>query len=166
MRRLALVAASLVLAACMKQLPAPPAPRTGTDVTAPLAKVWDAVIDDFAERNIPVRTMDRASGFISAEPLRTGTRATFGTSPSKLADCGRTPVGTYLQPTMATYNVLVRGDSMRALVTATVRWTTPTPGQVGSVTECSTTGSWEAAFEDAVKARAEGAVTAAAPRQP
>lgn len=152
MRRPVLAAFALVTASCASVPPAPPVQRTGTDVAAPFGKVWDAVIDDFARQNIAIRTMDRASGFISAEPMRVS-NGDSGRQPHPMADCGQLMMGMYNWPTMATYNVLVRGDSTRAVVRTTVRWTTP---QANTVNECSTKGVWESRFEADVKARAEG----------
>ena len=101
------------------------------------------MIDAFAERNIPIRTMERASGFISTEQLAAGS----GTG--SLADCG-SMLGLKLPAHRATYNVIVRGDSAQSTAKATVRWVNEGRG------ECVSTGEWETGFELRVKARAEG----------
>ncbi|HET8624373.1 MAG TPA: hypothetical protein VFM14_12490, partial [Gemmatimonadales bacterium] len=67
------------------------------------------------------------------------------------ADCGRFN-GRRLLPTHAIYNVLVRGDSERSTVKATLRWTRITND--GTET-CATLHRWEAALEERVKQRAE-----------
>ncbi|MGH9897071.1 MAG: hypothetical protein ACREA0_34765, partial [bacterium] len=54
---------------CGYQPPAPPMPRDATEVTASFGRTWDAVIDEFADRNIPIRTIERASGLIATELL-------------------------------------------------------------------------------------------------
>lgn len=148
------VVALVLLAACTITPPAPPTPRSGTAVAASFGKSWDAVIDIFAERNIPIKTVDRASGIIVAEPQSVATRI------DSLADCG-TVIGRAIYPDRATWNVLVRGDSTRSTVKATVRFTQGgTPGDPQLV-ECSTRGIWETALEQGVKANAERKVSGA-----
>ena len=127
--------------------PAPPAPRTGTDVLASRDKAWDAVIEVFAEKNIQVRTMEKASGFIAAEPGAVGQKG--------LADCGKA-IGVPLIPDRATYNVLVRGDEKQSSVKVTVRFTQGGRAQFDQLVECSSLGVWESSFEERVKAIAEG----------
>ncbi len=135
-----------------------------------MGRTWDAVIDQFAERNIPIRTIERVSGLIVTDDL------TVGTDGYWWADCGRiTGVSTvrrkkqsptaesndssratnasHLGPTRATYNILVRGDSLESTVKATVRWTHVSEKAV--VKECTTNHSWERGLEEEVKKGAE-----------
>jgi hypothetical protein len=105
------------------------------------------VIDLFAERNIPIKNMERASGFITTDVLAAARGDTVN------ADCGRA-LGIAAFPTNATYNVLVRGDSTTSTVRATVRWVRSS-SQFGVLTECSSRGIWETALEAQVKDRAE-----------
>jgi hypothetical protein len=174
--RLAL-SALFLLAGCVSSKytpPEPPAPRNATSVNASQGRTWDAVIDVFADRNIPIRNMERVSGLIVTEELRI-----FDTA-STFADCGRVPLGygerpkrkkgepqqkgRQLSPTRAAYNVLVRGDSSASTVKATVRWTGPGTVQTGMV-ECATKGVWEPVVEAEIKRRAESENTAVAPSQ-
>jgi hypothetical protein len=103
------------------------------------------VIDEFADRNIPIATIERASGLIATEQLSVGSDARGE------ADCGRLN-GRRLLPTHAIYNVLVRGDAARSTVKATMRWIRVT--NEGAET-CATLHRWEAALEDRIKQRAE-----------
>ncbi len=112
-------------------------------VAAAFTKTWNAVIDQFAEDNIPISTMERESGFIATSNLRVGADGFFW------AECGKT-MGAPITPAYATYNVVVRGDSARSTVRVSARWTTSDGGP------CSTTGKWEAAIEADVRDRAEG----------
>jgi hypothetical protein len=137
-----------LLTACYGKPPAPVAPRSATVVNTSQTRTWDAVIDVFAERNIPIKNMDRSSGFIATDPL--------GTRGAKAAwyDCGTDMMQAPVSSNLATYTVLVRGDSTKSTVKATVRYTTL--GENNAVVECSSKGIWEHTFEDDVKVRAEG----------
>ena len=115
-------------------------------------QTWDAVIDVFAGRNIPIRTIDRASGLIVTDALGVGDNGTAW------ASCG-TQGGKVLAPDRATYNVLVRGDSAEATVRTTVLWSRT---EEHAVPECTSTYIWERALETDVKARAERQVRLAA----
>ena len=140
-----LVGAVLSSACSAYKPPAPPTPREATEVAASMGNTWDAVIDMFAARNIPIRTIERASGIIATDQLSVGDEG------FRWADCGQHN-GTTLSPDAAIYNVLVRGDSTSAVVKATVRWTRT---NASSVIECSTSHIWERELETAVKARAQ-----------
>jgi hypothetical protein len=142
-----LVVAAILAVSCVGySAPDPPSPRGATDVNASLGRTWDAVIDLFAARLIPIRTIERASGLIVTDQLRVGPEG------REWADCGKTSAGRY-RPNYATYNVLVRGDSTRASVKATVRWVYS--DLKGKALDCSTTHVWEMALEQGVKTRAE-----------
>jgi hypothetical protein len=149
-----LALALALCAACLQYTPpAPPPPSEATNVRASFGQTWDAVIDEFADRNIPIRTIERASGLVATEQL------TVPLSAAGDADCGR--VGTYppRAPTHAIYNVLVRGDSVRSTVKVTMRWM-----YIAEKTsiECSTRRRWEQALEDTARLRAERVAAAAA----
>lgn len=157
-----LLLSGLLVAGCIQSVPpAAPSAHQATAVAASFGRTWDAVIDDFAANNIPIRTVERASGFISAEPVRVPltTRNGYARTPDPNADCGSTTILGYAQPTEATYNVLVRGDSAAATVRATVRWRRAPGGEAPTV-DCTTRGAWEQAFEATVKRRAESPATA------
>src|SRR5689334_6312594 len=63
--------------------PPPPEPREATHVDASMGRTWDAVIDQFAARNIPIRTIERASGLIATDQLTVGREGYWW------ADCGK-----------------------------------------------------------------------------
>lgn len=135
--------------------PAPSVQREFATVRAPLAKTWDSVVDVFADQNIPIRTLDRSSGLIIAEPIKVG-RTT-----DKLADCG-SDMGIPAVPTDVTYNVRVRGDSSTSMVKVTARWVRVGAGRgLAGMSkepvseECGSTGIWEAQLERNIQARAE-----------
>jgi hypothetical protein len=138
--------AVLASACSAYQPPPPPTPREATEVAASMGRSWDAVIDMFAARNIPIRTIERVSGIIATEQLAVGDEG------KDWADCGEDN-GTVLAPNFATYNVLVRGDSVNSRIKATVRWTLET--SPSSSIECSTRHVWERELEQQAKGRAE-----------
>jgi hypothetical protein len=132
----------------------PIGPRESTSVEAAFGKTWDAVIDYFAERNVPISNMDRASGFIAVEQLPVGRDGTLWASCQTLS-------GYEVAPTHAVYNIVVRpagGDSSAATVRMTVRWTR-TYQQIGggyATQVCLTKGTLEDRIESAIKERADG----------
>jgi hypothetical protein len=141
-----------------------PTPSAGTEVAASFSATWDAVIDVFAERNIPIKTLDRQSGFIVAEDARVVIPPTPVQSPMRRsgnptpvpegqdwADCGAF-MGTKWQPNRVIYNILVRGDSTRAMVRANATWWHDRTSEFSE--QCATRGVWEAGLEKSVRARA------------
>ena len=149
-----LAAVLVLLPACHQYQPPPPAePRDATSVSASMDETWDAVIDLFASRNIPIRTIERASGIIATEGLSVDSADGL-----KWADCGR--VGPKSIPANnAIYNVLVRGDSANSSVRATVRWARLSSKE-GDL-ECTSNYIWERSLEQEVQERAEAAHIAA-----
>ena len=130
-------------------------PRAATTVDAPFDRVWLATVDVFAERNIPIRTMDRASGFISSDELNLSDPASSSVA---WADCG-TVDGEPVLPDKAVYNIRVRGDSTRTTVQVTVRWSgLVNLAMMGTIErkDCASKGTWEGQVELAIKTRAEG----------
>jgi hypothetical protein len=124
--------------------------RTPTVVNASFTRTWSAMIDVFAERTIPLRTLDRASGFAATEEMSVDGSTRWG-------DCGSDAVHGQVGPRHAIWNVRVKGDSTTATVLVTVRWWL-FRGMGGSETrriDCVTTGAWERAAEADIKARAE-----------
>ncbi len=148
MMRLCLAFVLLCTACNSYRAPLPPEPRDATHVRASAGQTWDAVVDLFAARDIPIRTSERPFGFVATEDLPVGTEG------RTWADCG-TLNSVHVGPEHAIYNVLVRGDSASSSVKATVRWTSM-PTHSGII-ECSTSHAWEEAFEAEVKLHAEGA---------
>jgi hypothetical protein len=153
----ALVAVLFIVTACGGYRPPDaPEPRDATRVDASVTRAWDAVVEQFATRNIPIRTVERASGLIVTDQLAVGREG------RSWADCGKAHGRAY-RPNAASYNVLVRGDSSAATVKATVRWTLA--DLKGNSVQCVTTHTWEREFEALVKEQAEAApsATTAAP---
>lgn len=141
-----------VILACMRTIPpAPPVPRDAMNVAAPFDRTWSAVIDVFAAKNIPIRTLDRSSGFIATDRLSVGS-GTLGREPHPYADCGSAQLLGYYPPTDATYNIRVKGAASSSTVQVNVLWVSTIPP---SSPQCSTKGVWETELESAIKARAE-----------
>jgi hypothetical protein len=137
--------------------PAPAVSRSGTAVSASFGKTWDVVVGIFAERNIRIQTIDRASGLIVAQPQRVGLAPDAA---DRLADCGTmSNGGAHLYPTDAVWNVYVRGDSSASTIRATINfvWMNPmrTLAAASAAQPCETRGVWEQDFEQRVKATVE-----------
>ena len=132
----------------------PPAPvREATTVGVSVGQTWDAVIDRFAEDKIPIRLLDRASGFVATLPMPVPPSMN---READWADCGTAPFVGRLYPTEVSYNIVVRGDGTRSIVKASVRWVTDLGSEdYTAERECTTTGNWEAALEEGIAARAE-----------
>jgi hypothetical protein len=145
-----LVIIYLAISGCSPVPPAKVAPRAGTPVATSQSKTWDVVIQLFEERNLPIKNMDRASGFIATDALGVPLAQVPG------VDCGKSEVHVANLPRTATYSVFVRGDSSSSSVKAAVRWTSQSNDKQKLLLECTTTGAWESAFEHDVKTRAEG----------
>ncbi|HEX9346590.1 MAG TPA: hypothetical protein VF919_03375 [Gemmatimonadales bacterium] len=168
-RMMPLVALGLV--GCVTYAP----PQTSAPATLPPAPVrasfdrtWSTVIDFFADNAIPVKTIDRASGYIAAERIGAGNNA-------KWADCGKLSGalmsekggGGPVAPQQALFNVRVRGDSVASTVQVVVRWTAVAAAQVVSSgfgsrpsnsydqTVCVTTNVWEREAIREITRRAE-----------
>jgi len=112
------------------------------------------VIDAFASRNIPIRTLDKSSGLIVAEMARVP--MTDRDKPSPYADCGHAGGGAiranYAHPDRAIYNILVRGDSTSSSVRVTTSYFT---GEGRNTIDCASTGAFEGDVEATIKQRAE-----------
>jgi hypothetical protein len=126
-------------------------------VRASFERTWIAVVDQLAERFIPIRTIDRSSGLVVAEESRVGRvgrdTASMLVPAHPWADCG-SRAGDQLQPTEAIYNIRVRGDSTSSIVIMTVRFSTRASA-VNSPEECSTRGVLEREVEGLIRDRAE-----------
>ena len=118
-------------------------------MAASFAKTWDAVIDVFAERNIPLRTLDRSSGFAATDELGADGSARW-------ADCGSDAIHGDVGPRHAIWNVRLKGDSAAALILVTARWWMfRGKGTNGTRIDCVTTGAWERDAESAIRDRAQ-----------
>jgi hypothetical protein len=165
MKQLVYAAVLTLVGACAHPIPpGAPVEREIASVDASFGRTWDAVIDQFAAENIPIRTIERASGFIATEtqsvPLPPYDQ---WKAPNPLADCGRDANRLYTPPSEVVYNVVVRGDSTRSTVHVTARWMASggprplfaAPAVRSDRVECSSRGRWEYDFEQDVKARAQ-----------
>lgn len=161
MRRGFLAVLVVVVPACYRyHPPAALSPREPTRVEASFGRTWDAVIDVFADQNIPISTMERVSGFIAAQrgsiPLALENERSLALA---IADCGRFGPSP-LFPWAAVYNVVVRGDSAASTIKVTASYASmgalaTNPKRVTVRTECASRGVFEDATETVIRARAE-----------
>lgn len=178
-----LVGLAVALPACSVKYrtPAPAPVRTPATVNASFDRTWEAVVSYFADRNISIRTIEKASGIIVAEPAianvhnRRDIPYTNGKinktlqSPPVYADCGGPDVkpdanGNYsppffqYDPNTAVYNLRVLGDQTKSSVQANVRYTTlgnAPANTLNAGTECASTGKWEEEIQAYIKQKAE-----------
>jgi hypothetical protein len=136
-------------------------PRDSRTVYASFGKTWDAVIDVFASQNIPISTMERASGFIAAERTSWRLASLFDRDyVLRLSDCGRYGPNPYL-PTAALYNIVVRGDGSASTVKVTTTYTSTgafytNPTRISPTRlECTSRGVFEDSVEVTIKQHAE-----------
>lgn len=176
--RRACLALLLPLMACVTYVPPTPAAlRAGTPIAASRDSTWEAVVSYFAERNIPIRTIEKASGIIVAElltfnltnrePVRDAKSGKVRRDPGGdplmgeaiYADCGRFSYQR-LNPTTATFNVRVTGGATRSTVQVNMLYkhaTLATARAAPTVYDCASTGKFESDLEQQVRMRAEGA---------
>src|SRR4051794_27570473 len=96
----------LGITACVKP-PAPALRSQGTVVNSNFEKSWLAAVATFEEKGIQIRTMDHASGYLSAS----GIPVKDSKAPAGVYDCGKNALGVKEPATVATYNVLVRAQA-------------------------------------------------------
>jgi len=145
------------------------APVREVTIAVPFENTWQALIDVFAQNQIPIRTIDRSSGLLVADPLRfnlrnfsssyTGKMGSLVTSDYLYADCGNASTVKY-NPTFARFNAQVRqrGDSSVLRVNVSYEWTPGTDFErsIESQVErkvCISTGKWESEIIDAIVSR-------------
>ncbi len=123
-------------------------PIAPAGINASFDRTWDVVIDVLSEGNIPVKTLDKASGYVMAEVADVGS-----SEEDALADCGgwmRMRL-TALGPMIARYNILVRGDSTTSTVKVRAEFT-----KTGrSRWNCPSKNTFETKFQSYVKEKAE-----------
>ena len=157
-RRTVTLAALLVVSACAssgQQLqtqvttalgPEPGAPGP-IAIAAPVARIWDALVETGAARQWTPATLDRSSGMYQSGPI-SFEQWNFVAKHAVGNDCGS--AGSSNGPILGTLTMLVRGDSTRGTIDVSARLV----DQRGN--ECRTTGRWERTVWREVKARAEG----------
>jgi hypothetical protein len=156
MRRLTVISSLLAIAGCgSNYFAATPAPeRPVVQVAVPFDKSWDAVIDVFAKRALPIATIDRSSGLIVASPLSVTQK-----NADLWASCGYISVSGTRYPFHASrgeFNVLVRPDPKGSTIRVTARWVYVPPRPSDPVYGCETKNVWEQQLETSIKAAAEG----------
>ena len=138
--------------------------RMQTGVDASVAKTWSAVIAQFAERNIPVATLDEKKGLLVSKTMNAGTRrcASGGVcADTTYYSCGSTVgiAGRVDYPAQTVdYEARVRGDSTKSTVTVTAIYTSDLmDGRSHVHHDCESQGRFEGEIEKAVKLKAESA---------
>jgi len=155
MTRYGVVTSVLVAAACNSyNPPTSVAPKTVLPVAASFDRTWEATIDVMAEQNLPIQSLEKASGLIATAPLTVSRDRG-----REWADCGSLRVwNTKYAPRAAVFNVLVRGDSVESRVQINIRFVTEveykSTGTRGSA-DCISSGVFEKELAAAIRARVE-----------
>lgn len=138
------VAISAVVAGCAGYKP--PMKRdvvTEREIARPYDRTWNNIIEWFASNNIPIKTIDKQSGFITTEfDLRNNIRES--------CDCGKSGFGAIVNDqVVGNFNVIVRtvGDSttrvsVKTFFKSTTReasFSTAVPDRIVPI-DCATTG--------------------------
>lgn len=141
-----LALSTLALAGCIT--PAPPAPApVATPVAAPFDKTWASVIDVFAAQNLPIATIDKASGLLVAQPM-----SLTSEQGRSWAACSKGIAGS-MAVNRVTFNVVVRPVSAGSTIQVNARWEYVSGA---TMMACNSTGVWEARLQLRVKDAAEG----------
>lgn len=142
--RILAAAVLLTSSACVLTPPQLPPPRSAVVVHAGFDKTWDAVVDYFADQRMPIRTLERASGFIATDRMHLG---------SAQAEAWANCEEIFFVPSADSgqFVVVVRPQGDTA---TTIRVTTEWTVENGS--RCASRGVWESEAERTIAARAEG----------
>lgn len=161
MRRVMIVTLTLIAGCSLNPTPpSAPVPHDAMSVAASSDRTWDAAVEVMAARNVPIKTMDRASGFLATDLLAVPAGADSGDY-----DCGLNLLHKPFPASLASFTLLVRpgANSARAsTVRASVRWVYQSAGTQyvdPQTVECSSRGVWESKVEAAIKATAESLAT-------
>ena len=161
MRKVMMLVGLMMVMACSQTVPpVQTLQRQGTEINASVGKTWDETINQFANFNIPIATLERASGFVATKELNANVDTTY-------YDCGKQTGGIdgdlRYPASRVSYNVRVLGDSTHATVKVTAEYTSDyaktgflatTPGP-SIHRDCSSKGKFEQSFEQAVRVGAE-----------
>jgi len=137
---------------------APPRTEPVAIAPAPIAagfnQTWNAVMDVLSDENIPVKTLDKASGYLMAEVAGVGAG-----DEEKYADCGNSFLNALAMQgggqMISRYNILVRGDSVASTVKVTATFVSGGGTSDANAKRCASKGILEKQLQTDVKARAE-----------
>lgn len=166
-----LIAATLPACTTKYIDPAPRAAVLPAAVAASYDRTWEATVGWFAEQNIPIQTIEKASGIIVADvnirylPNRTpvldkkGKVDRMAQSAPVYADCGHPdiPNAYHFDPSSMIYNIRVLGDASKSTVQVNARYATEGYPGMPYVALCASTGKWETDIQQYIKSHAEAA---------
>ncbi len=118
-------------------------------VDKPFDSVWTAVIETFAELNLPILNMEKASGLITTDWIKM--------DDPQMSDCGKRGVMTAEQGRVVKFNVFVKrvGETCEMKVNAMFEISISVYGNRNlSTASCVSTGKFEKQIYDLVLAKA------------
>jgi hypothetical protein len=135
-----------------------------TDIDAPMAETWSALIAQFAERGIPVAKLDEKKGVLISKTMSArNIRCASGgvCADTTYYSCGSTVgiAGRVDYPAQTVdYEARVRGDDAKSTVTVSAIYTSDImDGRSHVHHDCDSQGRFESEIEQAVKLKAESA---------
>ncbi|HET9893230.1 MAG TPA: hypothetical protein VFQ42_22320 [Mycobacterium sp.] len=134
----ALVIAAAAVAGCATAPVAHDVQRTAR-MSATVDATWQALVDVIAERNWPVKQLDRSSGLAMIDWMA---------APEYTADCGSVPLASE-GPIRARFSARIRaaGSGSEIEINATFQRTREIAGSV-AVIECTSKGALEVAIQE------------------
>jgi uncharacterized lipoprotein len=142
------VVVCLILAACASA-PVARQIQNSFPVDQPFENVWTATIETFAELNLPILNMEKASGLITTDWIQL--------NDPTMSDCGKQGVMSSEQGRRVKFNVFVKtvgGDACEMKINAMFETMVATYGNSGlSAQTCVSTGKFEKQIYDMVTAK-------------
>jgi len=138
--------------ACTGTAPAPRQIVKAFPIEAPFDEVWQALIESFAELQLPIQNMEKDSGLISTDWIDfTGQKNT------DYADCGKHRFGIKEGSRSGRFNVFVKrtsDNSCEVKVNCMYRWTLVSlMGEFAERRSCISTGNLEAEMFELIKSK-------------
>ncbi len=125
--------------------------RGVTPVAAPVGRTWDAVTDAFASRGIPIRTMERAAGYMVSNLVVVDYRQ----AAQWAKECGTNYLVVPIDADRVIYSAVVRGNDTASTVRVRARWTHGSRPEEPDFMGCGSRHVRERELEDAIKLGAE-----------
>ena len=149
-RVLCAVAVCLAFGACMTVAPKPRQIQSSFPMDKPFDTVWTAVIETFAEMNLPILNMEKVSGLITTDWIRL--------DDPEASDCGTMDLFSHEEGRRVKFNIFVKtaGDACELKVNAMFDLLFSVYGnKMVQTTSCVSTGKFEKEIYNRVIAKTQ-----------